>query len=224
MFVLAALLVLRRGEEDEGVAARLVRVPADLPHPELLDIEIEGLVDIGDADHGVQVAHAELHLWGTVFGRDNMVREAEGNDEIQALGGSFARSERIVALTGAGISTESGIPGFPQPRRPLDPRDQTDHLPGFRRFGGGAAGRLAPPFPHERGFFAAAQPNAGHLGSGKALRRRTPARAHHAEHRPAASAERNSGRRPADRDPWQLGRGALPRLPRDRWRSTPSAP
>lgn len=43
------------------------------------------------------------------------MREAEGNDEVQALAALFARAERIVALTGAGISTESGIPDFRSP-------------------------------------------------------------------------------------------------------------
>jgi len=43
------------------------------------------------------------------------VRDAEGNDEIESLSALIARSERIVALTGAGISTESGIPDFRSP-------------------------------------------------------------------------------------------------------------
>jgi NAD-dependent deacetylase len=40
---------------------------------------------------------------------------ALGNDEIAALKNLITRSERIVALSGAGISTESGIPDFRSP-------------------------------------------------------------------------------------------------------------
>ncbi len=44
-----------------------------------------------------------------------MSPSSEGNDEIQSLRELIARSERVVAMTGAGISTESGIPDFRSP-------------------------------------------------------------------------------------------------------------
>ncbi len=99
----------------------------------------------------------------TGFGRDNMVQDAEGNDEIQALAGLLARAERVVALTGAGISTESGIPDFRSPgglwTRGIKPITYEDFVASEelrledwrRRF------RMNEDF-------AAAAPNAGHLG------------------------------------------------------------
>jgi NAD-dependent deacetylase len=91
------------------------------------------------------------------------VRGTEGNDEIQALIRLIRRSERIVALTGAGISTESGIPDFRSPgglwSRGIKPITFQDFLSSEearledwrRRFRMNAD-------------FAAAEPNAGHLG------------------------------------------------------------
>lgn len=90
------------------------------------------------------------------------MRDAEGNEEIQALRGLIQRSERIVALTGAGISTESGIPDFRSPgglwsrMRPIT----------FQDFVASEEARLED---WRRRFkmnadFAAAEPNAGHLG------------------------------------------------------------
>jgi NAD-dependent deacetylase len=94
---------------------------------------------------------------------ENRVPDAEGNEEIQALAGLFARAERIVALTGAGISTESGIPDFRSPgglwTRGVKPITYQD-------FVAAAEARLED---WRRRFrmnedFAAAEPNAGHLG------------------------------------------------------------
>lgn len=90
-----------------------------------------------------------------------MVQDAEGNDEVQALGALIGSSDRIVVLTGAGISTESGIPDFRSPGglwtsgiRPITYQDfvasEEARLEDWRR-----RFRMNETF-------AAAQPNAGH--------------------------------------------------------------
>jgi NAD-dependent deacetylase len=91
-----------------------------------------------------------------------MAGEDEGNDEIGALRRLIAASERIVALTGAGISTESGIPDFRSPGGLLS-RTQPITL---QEFVASEAMRLEE---WRRRFrmnetFAAALPNAGHHG------------------------------------------------------------
>jgi len=91
------------------------------------------------------------------------MHDGEGNEEIQALRDLIARSERVVVLTGAGISTESGIPDFRSPgglwTRGIKPITYQD-------FVGSEEARLED---WRRRFkmnaeFAAAKPNAGHLG------------------------------------------------------------
>jgi NAD-dependent deacetylase len=111
----------------------------------------------------MQISHAALlTLAGMAFGAENMVRNAEGNEEIQSLGRLISQSERIVALTGAGISTESGIPDFRSPgglwTRGIKPITYQD-------FVSSEEARLED---WRRRFrmndtFAAARPNAGHL-------------------------------------------------------------
>lgn len=92
-----------------------------------------------------------------------MVPDAEFNEEITAFRGLLARAERIVALTGAGISTESGIPDFRSPgglwTRGIKPITYQDFV----------ASEEARLEDWRRRFrmnedFAAAKPNAGHLG------------------------------------------------------------
>lgn len=89
--------------------------------------------------------------------------DAEGNEEIGALGRLILQSKRIVALTGAGISTESGIPDFRSPGglwtsgiKPITYQDfvasEEARLEDWRR-------RFKM-----NADFAAARPNAGHLG------------------------------------------------------------
>ncbi|MGH8514920.1 MAG: Sir2 family NAD-dependent protein deacetylase, partial [Gammaproteobacteria bacterium] len=91
------------------------------------------------------------------------MRGAEGNDEISALAGLIRRAKRIVALTGAGISTESGIPDFRSPgglwTRGIKPITFQDFV----------ASEEARIEDWQRRFkmnadFAAAEPNAGHIG------------------------------------------------------------
>ena len=72
----------------------------------------------------------------------------------------FARGRRIVALTGAGCSTESGIPDYrgvdtpPRPRAPLQHREFVDKEDNRRRYWA----RSLLGWPR----LAASQPNAGH--------------------------------------------------------------
>jgi NAD-dependent deacetylase len=91
------------------------------------------------------------------------VHGAEGNEEFSGLLGLIRRAERIVALTGAGISTESGIPDFRSPgglwTRGIKPITYQDFQ----------ASEEARMEDWRRRFrmnadFAAAEPNAGHLG------------------------------------------------------------
>lgn len=91
-----------------------------------------------------------------------MPSESSGNDEIPALRRLIERSERIVALTGAGISTESGIPDFRSPGglwsrvKPITYQEfvasETARLEDWRR-----------RFVMNESF-AAAEPNEGHRG------------------------------------------------------------
>lgn len=89
--------------------------------------------------------------------------QAEGNEEFSGLLGLIQASQRIVALTGAGISTESGIPDFRSPgglwTRGITPITYQD-------FQTSEEARLED---WRRRFkmnadFAAAEPNAGHVG------------------------------------------------------------
>ena len=91
-----------------------------------------------------------------------MEARAPGNDEIDGLRRLIDGSERIVALTGAGISTESGIPDFRGPGgtwsriRPIT----------FDEFVASEEARMED---WRRRFamnenFAKAEPNAGHFG------------------------------------------------------------
>jgi NAD-dependent deacetylase len=91
-----------------------------------------------------------------------MAGSATGNDEIAALGRLIGQASHIVALTGAGISTESGIPDFRSPGgiwKRMQPIT-------FQEFVASEAARLED---WRRRFrlnedFAAAKPNAGHYG------------------------------------------------------------
>src|SRR5262245_37208725 len=59
-----AALVLGGGKKDQRVAAGLAVGPSDLLHAELLAVEVQALVDIGDANHRVEIAerHGESLL------------------------------------------------------------------------------------------------------------------------------------------------------------------
>jgi len=91
-----------------------------------------------------------------------MAEATQGNGAIAALRRAIDESERIVALTGAGISTESGIPDFRSPggtwqrMKPIT-------------FGEFVASESARMEDWRRRFlmnesFARAEPNAGHFG------------------------------------------------------------
>ena len=50
-------LVVRCGQEHQRVAAASFPAPADLLHAELVAIEIQALIDVGDANHGMEIPH-----------------------------------------------------------------------------------------------------------------------------------------------------------------------
>ena len=55
-------------------------------------------------------------------------------ESIEEIADLIVGSKRIVVFTGAGISTESGIPGLQRSRWPVDEgRSQRFHLPEVRR-------------------------------------------------------------------------------------------
>ncbi|HEY1556123.1 MAG TPA: NAD-dependent protein deacetylase [Kofleriaceae bacterium] len=78
--------------------------------------------------------------------------------DLEALA-DLARGRRVVALTGAGCSTESGIPDYrgptARPRSPMQHRDFVDKSDARRRYWA----RSAVGWPK----FRAARPNAGHV-------------------------------------------------------------
>ena len=93
---------------------------------------------------------------------EDMAAGASGNGEIAALRAMLDEAERVVVLTGAGISTDSGIPDFRSPgglwtrMKPIT----------YQEFVASEAARLED---WRRRFkmnenFARAEPNAGHLG------------------------------------------------------------
>ena len=101
----------------------------------------------------------------------------------------LARAERVVVLTGAGISKESGIPTFREAQEGLwaryDPM-QMASLDGFL----GDPKLVWEWYDYRFGMVEAAQPNAGHRAIARA-RTGDPRRSrHHAERRRAAPAGR----------------------------------
>src|SRR5215475_1544302 len=64
--LLDASLVLRRRQEDECVAVLLVDAPARLLEAELVAVEVERLIEVAYAQHGVQISHGvtSLHRLG----------------------------------------------------------------------------------------------------------------------------------------------------------------
>ena len=52
-----AALVFGCGEKDQCKAAFFIFDPADDFQPELVSVEIQALIDVADANHGVEVTH-----------------------------------------------------------------------------------------------------------------------------------------------------------------------
>ncbi|MBI2717402.1 MAG: Sir2 family NAD-dependent protein deacetylase [Rhizobiales bacterium] len=100
-----------------------------LDEAQLVDKEVERLLEIGNADHGVEIFHRGL-----------LVSQAE----IEELAARVQRATRAVAFTGAGISTECGIPDFRSPggfwsrHRPIEFKDflgsEATRAEAWRRF------------------------------------------------------------------------------------------
>ena len=57
---IGGLIVFVGGQEDQREPAGLALDAADFLHAEFVAVEVEALVDVGDADHRVQVAHGDL--------------------------------------------------------------------------------------------------------------------------------------------------------------------
>jgi NAD-dependent deacetylase len=89
------------------------------------------------------------------------------------LGEELRRASRIVVFTGAGVSTESGIPDFRSPGRRVV-ADEADLLPGVRWLGSEAARGVdarvfpAPPAGSARRRTLGTTPLRGLVASGKA--------------------------------------------------------
>jgi NAD-dependent deacetylase len=71
------------------------------------------------------------------------------DDDHRELASLIARARIIAGFTGAGISTESGVPDFPLPRQSLD-AEQADPLRGLSAQRGRKAGGLAAQIHHGR--------------------------------------------------------------------------
>jgi hypothetical protein len=76
---LAASFVIRPSQEDERVSPGLIRDPPDLRHPELVAIEVQAPVDIGDPDHRVQVLHGHLRLRRRSAAAVSRLSQRQGN-------------------------------------------------------------------------------------------------------------------------------------------------
>ena len=61
------LLVVRRSQEDQREAALLVFVATDFLEPQLVAIEVERGVDVGNANHRVQIAHSSTPSCQNLF-------------------------------------------------------------------------------------------------------------------------------------------------------------
>ncbi len=134
-------------------------------------------------------------------------------DDLKAM---IAEAESIVVFTGAGISTESGIPGLPQPGRRLEP-DEADRLPGLRAVRRGRREAWRRTFTAATGWSGATQRRpprrraAGRAGQGVGR--------DHAERRQSAPGLRRA-RRQGDRAARQRQLRHVPRLrpaPRAGW-------
>src|SRR5690606_14891489 len=74
-------LIAGRCEKDECVAALLVLRSPDLTQPERVAVELERRIQVGDADHGVEVFHSALRAcwlssrWPTGYWQEGAARD-----------------------------------------------------------------------------------------------------------------------------------------------------
>ena len=133
--------------------------------------------------------------------------------EVASLAKLLGASRRAVVFTGAGISTESGIPDFRSPggiwtrMAPID----------FQDFVASAEMRKEAwrrRFAMEE-MFASVKPNVGHMAIAELVAQGRVQPRHHAEHRQSASGFRRA-RRPGHRTARQHALCQVPRLRRAR--------
>src|SRR5262249_27263199 len=109
------LFVLGRGQKYEGILVLLVDPPARLLEAELVAVEIERGIEIAHAQHGVQISHGTTLTVRKSFRTRPYMIAADLQTAIARLSDLFATARMIVPFTGAGISTECGIPDFRSP-------------------------------------------------------------------------------------------------------------
>src|SRR5262249_9987544 len=116
--VLDPAFVLGRGQEHQGIAVLLVDPATRFLEAELVAVEVERLIEVAHAQHGVQISHGvtSLHRLSEKTRRTTAYMLAPDVEtaigELQEL----VEAARVVApFTGGGISTECGIPDFRSP-------------------------------------------------------------------------------------------------------------
>ncbi len=133
-------------------------------------------------------------------------------DKIETVADYIVESKRIVVFTGAGFSTESGVPDFRSPGGVWDRFDPSElNLPNFLRY---EDIREKYWRMHKMMWetIRDARPNSGHLCRRRAARNGQAGLRHHAEHRrPAPEGGRAAGKGAGD--PRHHAVGRLPGLP-----------
>src|SRR5688572_21922722 len=96
---LGAVEIAGGGQENQGVAPLVVVAPAGFDEAELVAVEVEGLVEVRDANHRVQVFHASLLCPAPYIGPGEMnekgrVLDQPTNIALPDSGAGARRKER----------------------------------------------------------------------------------------------------------------------------------